>query len=121
MRITDPEMRKKVERALKEADYAYDLDDIEKALASGEMQSHVEGGAWGITQVHDHPKGRDVNIVMVVGDLADAFLLATKIEAWAIKLGARRITGIGREGWWKHRTPGWEKVGVLYSKELNHV
>jgi hypothetical protein len=118
LRITDEEMKKKMSRALESGGNMYDLDDICAALESGDMQGHVEGDTWIITQVHYWGKKLAVNIIFVVGDMDDALKAEPKIEAWAKELGAKFITGIGRDGWWGNKSDGWEKMGNLYRKDI---
>jgi hypothetical protein len=111
-------MLKKMARALRQADDMYDLGDIEIGLKTGNMQGHVEGNTWAITQVHDYPKKRTVNILFVIGELEDSVKLEAKIEEWAKSVDADLITAIGRDGWWEHRVPGWRKLGTLYAKDI---
>jgi hypothetical protein len=118
MNITDKSMSIKMDRALQEGNNLFNLDDIMDCLQRGEMQSHVVGDTWGITQVHVWPRRKSVNILFVVGDVSDLPLLEQKIEKWAKGIGANVITAIGRDGWWKFRTSGWKKVGVMYSKDI---
>ena len=118
MIITDKFMLKRMERALKAGNNLFTLDDIGEGLRSGHMQGHVEGNTWAITQVHDWPQRRSVNILVVVGNMADSLKLEEKITAWAKEKGADHITGVGRDGWWNFRTLGWKKQGVLYSKDI---
>src|SRR4051794_7188435 len=67
MKIIDPEMAAKMNRALKLGNDVYTLDDIDRALASGDMQSHVIGNTLAITQIYNWPQKRSVNILFVVG------------------------------------------------------
>jgi len=120
MRITDPAMLKKMERALKHGGELYTLNDIEDAIRTGKMQSHVKGNTWIITEVHDFPRKRVVNILFVVGELEEAMAAELEIEEWAKSIGADGLTAIGREGWWKFHTLGWKELGTYYSKDLNH-
>jgi len=120
MIITDEKMKDKMARALAIGGDLYSLDDIENHLIAGKLQGHVEGDTWAITQVHDWPQRRAVNILYVIGSMGDAIALEAKIEEWAENIGASLITAVGRDGWWDCRTPGWEKVGTLYSKEIGH-
>jgi len=116
--ITDPEMKKKMDRALSISGNLFTLDDIKEHLSDGRMQGHVEGDTWALTQIHDWPQRRTVNIMYVVGSVENSITLEAKIEEWAKKVGANLITAVGRDGWWERRTPGWKKVGVMYSKEI---
>jgi len=118
MIITDQAMLMKMERALRSGNDLYDLDDIQEKLIVGDMQSHVEGNTWAVTEVHDWPRRRSVNILFVVGYLGDSLRLEKKIIDWAKDIGADLITAIGRDGWWEYRTPGWKKMGTLYSKDI---
>ena len=108
----------KMDRALRSGGYLYDMDDIAAAIFNGSMQGHVEGQTWGITQVHEWPKKKSVNILFIVGDLREAMVLEKRIEEWARSIRASVITAIGRDGWWEHRTPGWQKIGTMYSKDI---
>lgn len=118
MIITDSFMMRKMARALREGGDLYNLNDIQKMLREGTAQGHVVGDTWAITQVHQYPAVKSVNILVVVGNMRDSLQLEQKIEAWAKDLGASLLTGIGRDGWWEHRTPGWKKMGVYYAKDI---
>jgi len=118
MKITDPEMAKKMQRALRIGGCLYTLDDIEAGLQSGELQGHVEGDTWAITQVHQWPQRKAVNVLFVIGSLENSLKLEEKVESWAKSKDATLLTAIGRGGWWMHRTPGWKMVGNLYSKGI---
>lgn len=118
MIIIQEKMVLKVARALNQANNIYSLEDIDNALRNGDMQSHAFGDTWGVTQVHQWPQRKAVNILFVVGNLSGSLMLEGKIERWAKSIGADLMTAVGREGWWEHRTSGWKKTGVLYSKDI---
>ena len=118
MIISDPKMARKMSKALKIGGNLFDLDDIQEHLKNGRMQGHTVGDTWAITQVHEWPHKKTVNILYVVGYIEESLELESKITAWAKEIGADRVTAVGRDGWWEHRLPGWKKVGVMYSKEL---
>ncbi len=117
MKVSD-EMAGRVNRALAEGGSMFTLDDIDAQIASGMMQGHVEGDTWAVTQVHDWPHCRTVNILFVIGKTEEAMVLEQKLIEWAKGLGATKLTGIGRDGWWGHRSENWQKVGTLYSKDI---
>jgi len=110
----------KVARALRQANNLYNLEDIEHALNTGDMQSHAYKDTMAITQIHQFPRRKTVNILFVIGNLEDSLVLEGKVEKWAKSIGADLITAIGREGWWDHRLPGWKKQGAVYSKDIEH-
>lgn len=118
MKITDPKMQKKFKKVLDQGNNVFNLEDIRNELQAGRMQSHVEGDTWAITQVHEWPRRKSVNILFVVGSLAESVRLEKKIEKWAKEIGADLITAVGREGWWNSHSPGWKKMGVMYSKDV---
>jgi hypothetical protein len=118
MIITDSAMMKKMQRALKEAGDLFTLQDISAMLKKGTAQGHVVGDTWAITQVHEFPLKKSVNILVVVGDMKDSLALEAKIDTWARGIGADAITAVGRDGWDKFVAPGWKKTGTMYAKEL---
>ena len=119
MRITDPAMLKKMERVLKMNNNVFNLEDIREELQSGRMQSHSVGDTWAITQVHQWPRRKSVNVLFVVGSLGDSYQMEKRIEEWAVReAGADLITAVGRDGWWNKRTPDWKKMGTIYSKDI---
>jgi len=116
--IQDAFMMKKMERALRQANGLYSLEDIGDGLRNGRMQGHVANDTWAITQVCDFPNKRVVDIMFVVGNMEGSLLLQDKITEWAKTERAHLMTAVGRDGWWEHRTPGWRKTGTLYSKDI---
>src|SRR6188768_3520494 len=103
--ITDPEMRRKVQRALKEGNNCYTLDDLMDHIKAGTMQSHAFGNTWVITQVHEFPRRKSVDITYVVGSIEEALDGQSYIYNWAREVGADLITGVGRDGWDWFRDP----------------
>lgn len=118
MNAVDPKMRAKVEKALKLANNTYDFDDIMNQLQTGHMQGHVVGDTWALTQVHDWPQRRSVNILFVIGDMKDLSELEAKVTQWAKDHGADFLTATGRDGWQSMMHDGWKAIGTLYSKDL---
>lgn len=118
--IISDHMVVKVARALKQANNIYEFSDIERSLASGDMQSHVYKETMAVTQICLWPRRKSVNILFVIGNLSEAQVLEGQITRWAKSIGADLITAVGREGWWDNRLPGWRKQGALYAKELDH-
>lgn len=118
MKIIEPGMQVKMARVLRDAGGLHSLDDIEAALLCGDMQGHTAGNTWAITQVQKYPRFKVVHVLYLVGFQEDIKVLEDKIVAFAKDVGAKRITAVGRDGWWKFHTPGWAKTGVSYAKEL---
>jgi len=118
MIITDPKMAHKMERALLHGGGCYTLDDIDKGLMTGEMQGHVFGKSWAITRVHQWPRKKSVDVLCVVGEIKDMLMLEQVVCQFAKDQNADMLTATGRDGWWGIHTPGWQKAGTLYSKDL---
>lgn len=119
MNITDPVMADKMSKALKLGGDLYSLTDIEDALMNGDLQSHVEGDTWAITQVQNFPQKVAVHILFVVGNLDSSIKLEAKIEEWAkTEIKADLLTGTGRSGWWAYKIPGWRMTGTNFVKDI---
>lgn len=119
MNAVDPRMRAKVEKALRCGNNTYDFDDIMNALRTGNMQGHVVGDTWAITQVHEWPQRRSVNVLFVIGNLVDVPALEAKVVEWAKSIGASFLTATAaRGGWAPFVLDGWKPSGIIYSKEI---
>lgn len=116
--ITREDMKKKMERALHSAGDYYSFEDLMAHIESGHYQSFVQGNTWIITQVNEFPRRRELQIVWVIGDIDEAVEALPLLEEYAKKVKANRISAVGREGWWGFAQPGWNKVGVLYAKDI---
>jgi hypothetical protein len=120
MRITDPSMERKMHRLMRDGNHCYTLDDVMSQIDAGTMQSHTFDNTWVITQVHEFPQRKAVDLTFVVGH-ADEFLEGLpSLYDWTKSIGADLITGSGRDGWWSRRLPGWRRMGSLYSKDLRN-
>lgn len=118
MKITDPAMEKKFRRMLREGGDLYTLEDIGELIDAGKMQSFTFGETWIVTQVHDFPRRKVLDVAFVVGFISDAIQYLPQLYEYADKIGATLITGYGRDGWDAYSQPGWRKVGTLYAREL---
>jgi hypothetical protein len=119
--VTDPMMRRKVERWLHENDDCYTFDDVMQMIHEGKFQTHLFGRTWVLTSIHKWPQKTSVHIDFVVGDLGEFFEELPKLYEWAKSVGATLITGSGRPGWrGLHPThfDGWRVTGYTYSKDL---
>lgn len=118
MIITDPEMARKVERLMEDGNGCYTLDDIMNEINEGKMQSHTFGDTWVITQVHEWPQRKSVDLTFVLGHEQEFWEGLPTLYKWARSIGADFMTGSGRDGWWRHHPEGWRRMGSLYSKDL---
>jgi len=117
MRITDPNMQRKMERALRDGEDCFTLDDIMHGIEVGTMQSHTFGDTWVITQIHNTPQRKVVDLTFIVGHLNELQEEGLPyLYEWSKSIGANLMTGAGRDGW--KIIPGWRRKGSLFSKDL---
>jgi len=106
--MTAAPYHRKMARALERMGGLYTLNDILTAIAEGRMQSFAVNNTWAITQVVQFPRARQLQIVALVGDLADIDELQAKIFAYANDVNASLVSAYGRRGWKRHALArGW--------------
>jgi hypothetical protein len=111
----------KLARVLDRMGGLYTLNDILAALAEGRMQGFVVNNSWAITQIVDFPRARQLQIVAMVGDLADGEALHDRVLTFADEVNAGLVSAYGRFGWMPHaRAHGWrlKAKNYLYHREL---
>jgi hypothetical protein len=113
----------KLARVLDRMGSTYLVSDILTAIADGKMQSHVVNNSWGITQVQDFPRARQLQLIAMVGDLADLDPLHAKIVDYAGAVNAGLLATHGRLGWLRegsYRRLGWrlKARSQLYQREM---
>ena len=112
------EMQEKMERWLHDAGDYYTFEDIMDFISEGKFQSFAVGDTWIVTQVDEYPRRKVVHITLVVGNYEEAEQALPEIYEFARSIGATRVTGFGREGWFRHPAPGWNRLGIMYAKDL---
>ncbi|HEX5211638.1 MAG TPA: hypothetical protein VFW22_07885 [Pseudolabrys sp.] len=111
----------KLARVLDAMGGLYTLGDILTRIDDGRMQSHVVNSSWAVTEIGDFPRARKLNILAVVGDLADHEALEAKVLSYADDVNAGLISAYGRRGWLPHAEAlGWrlKTKSYLYHKDL---
>ena len=113
----------KLARVLDRMGGTYLVDDILTAINEGRMQSFVVNNSWAITQVQDLPRARQLQLVAMIGDLADLDPLHAKILDYADDANVALLSTHGRLGWLREdsfRRFGWrlKAKSQLYQKEL---
>jgi hypothetical protein len=99
--------------------HIYAPDDLIARVDRGDMQCHVVGDSFGLTEIVQYPRRRVVDIPCVVGDLDSALLIHDQILEFAKKERASLLRAQARPGWWPYaKKLGWERVNVVYYKEL---
>jgi hypothetical protein len=119
--MTAPIYHRKMARVLDRMGGLYTLNDILTAISEGRMQSFAENNSWAITQVNQFPRARTLQIVAMVGDLADGEALHGKVLSYAEDVNAGLVSTYGRMGWIPQALAhGWrlKAKNYLYHKEL---
>lgn len=101
----------------------YTLNDLLTAIAEGRMQSHVANNSWAITQVNQYPRARTLQLVAMVGDLADVDALHAQILSYADQANCSLLSTYGRLGWLREgsfRRLGWrlKAKNYLYQRDM---
>ena len=111
---------RKLARVLDRIGGLYTLNDLLTRIADGRMQSFTQNNSWAVTQVVDFPRVRQLQIVAMVGDLADGEALHDKVLAYADEVNAGLVSALGRRGWIPAaRAHGWrlKAKNYLYHKD----
>ena len=108
------ELRRRLDRALRLAGNTHTIDDIQQAIARGEMQCFVHGDSFVITEIATTPRAKYLNVFLAVGDLS-LMALQKDLEDFAERAGCEWMQTLGRHGWRavlpKH---GWQPTHTLF-------
>lgn len=112
-------MKERFEQMLEDAGGLYTFDDIMDAINKGTMQSFSDGHSWVITQVHEFPRKKVVEIAYGIGD-AENMLgpLQDEIAAFAKSIGAELLIATGRLGWNKVAGEEWKLLSANYVRKI---
>lgn len=106
-------------KALKRGGDLYTFDDIMEAIHTGDKQSFSHNQSWVVTEVHDFPRRRTLDVLLLVGDNDDFDVLHAKVMKFAEEVGATLVRAFGRSGWTKYaEANGWKVVDTVYYKDL---
>lgn len=106
--------RAEAEEVLAAQGGCYTFDDILQQIHTGHMQSFAEGDTWVVTQVHNFPRKKVLDIAFVIGDIESLQLIEPRILAFAQEVGADMLTATGRLGWTKKHLPGWKATSINF-------
>lgn len=112
-------MKEEFEKLLEETGGLYTFDDIMERIRDGRMQSFSDGHSWVITQVHEFPRKKVVEISYGIGDLQPMLgELQDKIVEFAKSIGAEALIATGRLGWNKKAGEDWKMLSANYVRNL---
>jgi hypothetical protein len=117
-KLASDELNKRLTKALKLAGNTHTIEDIQHAVARGEMQCFANKDSFVITEISQAPRARYLNIFLAVGNLSVVTFLPD-IEKFAEENGCLWVQAIGRPGW-KTILPdnGYEETQVVFVKKL---
>lgn len=112
------QLQKRLQRALDLAGNTHTIEDIQQAIARGQMQCFVTGDSFVITEVTQYPRKRILNVFLAVGDISVVDLIP-KLESFAREAGCDGMQTLGRAGW-KRILPqrGWHQSHTLFTYDL---
>lgn len=112
-------MRERFDKMLEDAGGLYTFDDIMEAIEKGTMQSFSDGHSWVITQVHEFPRKKVVEIAYGIGE-AENMLgpLQDEIVEFAKSIGAELLIATGRIGWNKLAGDDWKMLSANFVRKL---
>ena len=90
---------KKLARVLDRMGGLYTVQDVLTAIATGKFQSFVEGDSWAITHIGVYPRAKVLEIIAVVGSLAELRVLHDQVLNFANLMDCSVIQAFGRKGW----------------------
>src|SRR2546430_17047035 len=109
-----------LDRALRYAGGSRTVEDIDAAVARGDLQRWDGDRSTIITEIKQTPQQRILLYFLAEGDMAERRGMARGIEDWGRSLGCTRAQLIGRKGW--ERSPivqdGWRFASVVMEKDL---
>lgn len=110
----------RLSKALKRGGNLYTFDDIMESIYAGDKQSFSHNNSWAVTEVHDFPRRRTLDVLLLVGDSGDFAILHSKVMKFAEEVGATLVRAFGRSGWTKFaEANGWQIVDTVYYKDLS--
>src|SRR5262245_26704137 len=117
------ELQDKIARALSYSNYAYDLEGLWNAIASGRFQVIYTNNAIVLMETIDYPRFRLLNFFLAAGDLEDCEFLEPIGCEWGRSRGCTRAAMLGRKGWGRSFLDrlGWRVEPVIaLTKDLRH-
>jgi hypothetical protein len=111
---------KKLARILDRMGGVYTVSDIMAGIASGRMQSFVEGDSWAITKIVEFPRCLMLEVMFALGSLEECRILHDRIMDFALENDIDLVQAYGRKGWKKDAAEnGWKikTTAYLYQRE----
>lgn len=109
----------RVENLLRDYGGFYTFDDILEHINAGKMQSFAHGDSWAVTQINEFPRKRVLNVVFVVGTIADLEIVYSDILGFVAENDIKYGMANGRRGWLEKAFPGWKFVSATFVKDFS--
>lgn len=112
-------MKEQFEKMLEDFGGFYTFDDIMENIKKGTMQSFSDGHSWAITQVHEFPRKKVVEIAFVIGDMDNLINnIQEEVLTFARSIGAELVMASGRVGWNKTMNKEWKLHSANYARAV---
>jgi hypothetical protein len=99
--------------------HIYTPADLIDSVNRGDMQCFVDNDSFGLTEIVQYPRRRVLDIPCVVGNLDSSLRIHDQILEFAKDNKVTFMRAQARPGWWPYaKKLGWERVNVVYHKEL---
>lgn len=110
------DLKKEFAKMLEAQGGFYTLEDVLSLILQGRMQSFAYKDTWVVTQVHEFPRKKVLDIVFVIGDEEGLHQLEPQLEEYKNLVGADMLSATGRPGWLRKTFPGWKAVSLNFVK-----
>ena len=119
-KIASEELQRRLAKALKLAGDTHTIEDIQHAVARGEMQCFVHDNSFVLTEIATTPRAKYLNVFLAVGDLS-LMALQEDLNKFAEQSGCQWMQTLGRHGW-KTVLPkyGWKPTHTLFIHEVGN-
>ena len=109
--------RPQVDRALRGEPIGF--EDIADGIDEGRYWMFDNNAAFVVLEPQG--RGQDMRVMILVGGGTQQGIEALEfvVSLWARQIGARKISALAREGFWRRiRNMGWKKARILIEKEI---
>jgi hypothetical protein len=111
--------RPQMEKALRLAGNQSSFDDIVEAMLKAELLWFEGNNAFAVVQIVDHPRRRDVHILLAGGCQGGINALESIVSEFGRTINATRMTLLCRKGFWRRlKNNGWKMPQFYLEKEI---
>ena len=114
--------RSYLQDALDLAGGTHTMEDIVAGIQLGHFHFWPGRQSAAITEVHQFPRARFLNIFLAGGELHELLEMEPFFASWGAHLGCYRVTLTGRPGWERAlKSKGWQRVAVVLFRPIEQI